>query len=124
MTEPRRNPTHGRREALNRKVRVSGEELVGAVAAERDGHPLPLRAAHEIGRQQRRIGKRFAEPRGDRIAGVEEIALAELDDLVPHAEMPGNRRGVRRLVEAAARDPDGKGRCLGRGLHRDRGNQA
>jgi len=52
------------------------------------------------------------------------VALAEFDDLVPHAEMPGNRRGVRRLIEAAAGDPDGKGRCLGRGLHRDRGNQA
>src|SRR6478672_6962938 len=76
MAEPCRNPTHGWRETLNRKVRISSEELVGAVAAERDFFFFKQKTAYEIGRQQRRIGKRFAELAGNRIAGVEEIALA------------------------------------------------
>ena len=86
-----RDEAHRRGKALHREIRVAGEELVGAVAAERHRHQPPRRAADEKGGQQRGIGERLAQPLADRIEGVDEIGRAELDDLVAHPEMARDR---------------------------------
>ena len=96
------------RTAIGLEADIAGEELIGPVAAERDGHMAPRRAAEDPGRQQRGIRQRLVHPRRHRLEGVEQRCLVERHHLMGEAEAPRQRLGRRRLVIAGARHGDGE----------------
>ena len=93
-------------DALCGKRRIAGEQLVAAVAAERDGHGLAREPRQQVRRQDRRVGERLVEEVGDRREQVEHRLRGEDLLVVVGAEVLGDTARVPRLVEAAVAEAD------------------
>ena len=98
---------------------VAAEDLVAAVADERDLDVPPRRLADEQRRQRRLVAERLVE--GVREPLEELRAGVDLDLLVPRAVALGDRAGVGPLVVARVGEADGeRAHRLGRGLRHRR----
>ena len=84
---------------------VAAEELVSALARERDLHVLGRELRHEVRRQCRRVGERLVEGLGERRQQLDRIGANE--QLVMVRRVPlGDAPRVRPLVEAALFEAD------------------
>ena len=87
---------------------VAGEQLVAAVAGQRDLHVLAREPREEERREKRRIGERFVELGDGCRQEVDAIRAGKFLRRVFGAESLGSELRPRRLVEALFGKPDGK----------------
>ena len=77
---------------------ISAKDLVGAVASQHNGHFLPRRLRHEIGRHGGGVSERLIQSGEDAIEHVAHAARAHADLSVFRAEMPRNGGSERALL--------------------------
>jgi hypothetical protein len=91
-------------------ARIAREQLVAAVAGERDSHMFAGHRRHEIGRDLRGIRERLVEPFGQARDDVDRFARGDVELGVVGAEMGRDRLGVLGLVVAGLAKAMGIGR--------------
>src|SRR5439155_16139177 len=84
---------------------VAAEQLVAALAGERDLHVLRRQLRDEICRQRGGVGERLVESRRERREQQRRIG-AQYELAVQRAVALGDPPGVGELVEGAFREPD------------------
>ena len=101
-----RQREHRRGRRVVSVARIAEEQLVAAVAGQRDRHALARDLRHEIRRHRRRIGERLVEHVREPIDDGEHLPVVARLLVVLGAEMAGDRRGVVRFVELRVLEAD------------------
>ena len=109
----RHRPPHAARQRQRRRglrlepvARISEEQLVAAVARQRDGHRPSGDLRHEIRRDRGRVRERLVEHVREPIHDVEHLPLVTRLLVVVGAQVARDGRGVVRFVELGIVEPD------------------
>jgi len=109
---PRQRPGRGGEAAIDagrpvgREGRIAGQQLIGAVAPERDRNLGPREPAQQVRRQDRGVAEWLVEPGHDLGYQLVNGRCREDPLVMIGPQMVGDRAGVPALVEAGVFEPD------------------